>query len=125
MDRIIIKGGNPLHGEVTVSGAKNAALPLLAATLLASGRHTIKNVPDLRDITTMKRLLEHLGCEIGSAAEIRIDTHNMQSREAPYDLVKTMRASFLVLGPLLARFQKARVSLPGGCAIGVRPFDIH
>jgi UDP-N-acetylglucosamine 1-carboxyvinyltransferase len=125
MDRIIITGGKPLHGEVTVSGAKNAALPLLAATLLASGRHAVRNVPDLRDITTMKRLLEHLGCEIGGSAEMRIDTNNIQSREAPYDLVKTMRASFLVLGPLLARFQKARVSLPGGCAIGVRPVDIH
>ena len=125
MDRIVIKGGNPLRGNVKVSGAKNAALPLLAATLLASGRHTIKNVPALRDITTMKRLLEHLGCEVDSPAGIRIDTNNIQSREAPYDLVKTMRASFLVLGPLLARFQKARVSLPGGCAIGVRPVDIH
>ena len=125
MDRITIRGGNPLRGEVVVSGAKNAALPVLAATLLASGRHVVRNVPSLRDITTMKRLLEHLGCEIASAADIRIDTNNMQSREAPYDLVKTMRASFLVLGPLLARFQKARVSLPGGCAIGVRPVDIH
>jgi len=125
MDRITIRGGNPLCGEVVVSGAKNAALPVLAATLLASGRHAVRNVPGLRDITTMKRLLEHLGSEIATTADIRIDTNNIQSREAPYDLVKTMRASFLVLGPLLARFQKARVSLPGGCAIGVRPVDIH
>ena len=125
MDRITIRGGNPLRGEVLVSGAKNAALPLLAATLLASGKHVVSNVPRLRDITTMTRLLEHLGCEITVGEDIRINTDNMQSKEAPYELVKTMRASFLVIGPLLARFHKARVSLPGGCAIGVRPVDIH
>ena len=125
MDRITIRGGNPLRGDVVVSGAKNAALPLLAATLLASGKHIVSNVPRLRDITTMKRLLEHLGCEIVCGDDIRINTDNIQSKEAPYELVKTMRASFLVLGPLLARFHKARVSLPGGCAIGVRPVDLH
>ncbi|MCX5904883.1 MAG: UDP-N-acetylglucosamine 1-carboxyvinyltransferase, partial [Proteobacteria bacterium] len=117
MDRITIRGGIPLRGEVLVSGAKNAALPLLAATLLASGKHAVSNVPRLRDITTMTRLLEHLGCEITVGEDIRINTDNMQSKEAPYELVKTMRASFLVIGPLLARFHKARVSLPGGCAI--------
>ena len=125
MDRITIRGGSPLRGAVQVSGAKNAALPLLAATLLASGKHAVKNVPRLRDITTMQRLLEHLGCEISFNDDISINTDNLKPREAPYELVKTMRASFLVLGPLLARFHKARVSLPGGCAIGVRPVDIH
>ncbi|MCX5895151.1 MAG: UDP-N-acetylglucosamine 1-carboxyvinyltransferase [Proteobacteria bacterium] len=125
MDRIIIRGGNPLHGEVTVSGAKNAALPLLAATLLASGQHSIAGVPKLRDITTMRALLEHLGCETTFTDDFCINTKNIQSNEAPYRMVKTMRASFLVLGPLLARFHRARVSLPGGCAIGVRPVDIH
>ena len=114
-----------MHGEVTVSGAKNAALPILAATLLAQGTHTIRNVPQLHDITTMKRLLEHLGCTMSMADELHIATDNIQSSEAPYELVKTMRASFLVLGPLLARFHRARVSLPGGCAIGVRPVDLH
>lgn len=125
MDSIIIQGGNPLHGEVTVSGAKNAALPILAATLLAKGEHKIKNVPQLLDITTMKKLLEHLGCVITEADGLCIKTDKINSNEAPYELVKTMRASFLVLGPLLARFHRARVSLPGGCAIGVRPVDLH
>ncbi len=125
MDRIIITGGNPLHGEVTVSGAKNAALPILAATLLAQGTHTIRNVPQLHDITTMKKLLEHLGCTMSMTDELYIATDTIQFSEAPYELVKTMRASFLVLGPLLARFHRARVSLPGGCAIGVRPVDLH
>lgn len=125
MDRITIRGGSPLRGEVQISGAKNAALPLLAATLLASGKHVVRHVPRLRDITTMKRLLEHLGCEIAFEDAFCVNTDNIKSSEAPYELVKTMRASFLVLGPLLARFHKARVSLPGGCAIGVRPVDIH
>ncbi len=125
MDSIIIHGGYSLQGEVTVSGAKNAALPIIAATLLARGNHVIKNVPLLHDISTMTKLLEHLGCTITSSDGLRITTDNIDSTDAPYELVKTMRASFLVLGPLLARFHRARVSLPGGCAIGVRPVDLH
>jgi UDP-N-acetylglucosamine 1-carboxyvinyltransferase len=127
MDKIIIEGGLPLRGEVQVSGAKNAALPALAAALLAEGDHAVGNVPDLADVRTMGRLLAHMGCEVG-----RGDRHAVGVRvprtlnpEAPYDLVKTMRASVLVLGPLVARLGRARVSLPGGCAIGARPIDQH
>ncbi len=127
MDKIIIEGGHPLHGEITISGAKNAALPLICATLLAPGRHILRNVPDLRDTRTILTLLEQFGVrwqrlDDGSLA---IDTHDLADYEAPYELVKTMRASVLVLGPLLARLGRARVSLPGGCAIGARPIDFH
>jgi UDP-N-acetylglucosamine 1-carboxyvinyltransferase len=128
MDKIIIEGGNRLVGEVTVGGAKNAVLPLMAAALLVDGWLTITNVPRLRDIETFKVLLNHLGTEMESDPEkrtIRFRTKDLTSDEAPYELVKTMRASVLVLGPLVARFKRARVSLPGGCAIGARPIDLH
>ncbi len=125
MDSIIINGGQSLSGETTVSGAKNSALPIMVATLLTGGPHRICGVPLLSDIRTMRRLLEHHGATISGDSDLVIDTGNIVSLEAPYELVKTMRASFLVLGPLLARFGKANVSLPGGCAIGPRPVDIH
>jgi len=125
MDRLVIEGGIALQGEIPVSGAKNAALPLMAAALLAAGKHTLHNVPRLRDIRTMQALLGHMGavCDHGDA--MTIDTGNIRVLEAPYELVKTMRASVLVLGPLVARHGKARVSLPGGCAIGARPINLH
>ncbi len=126
METIIIEGGHPLHGRVGISGAKNAALPILAATLLAPGTHTIHNVPDLRDTRTMLRLLETLGARHWrEGTTVQVDTTDLSGAEAPYDLVKTMRASVLVLGPLLARAGYARVSLPGGCAIGARPINYH
>lgn len=126
MEKIVIKGGVSLNGEVRVSGAKNSALPLLFATLLADGESEIFNVPDLRDINTAVKLLRVLGADVDSQDSCyRINTEKIQSVEAPYDLVKTMRASVLVLGPLLARFGQARVSLPGGCAIGARPINLH
>ncbi len=126
MEKIVIKGGQPLRGEVQVSGAKNSALPLLFATLLADGVSEISNVPALRDINTAVRLLRELGAEVDvSGDRCVINGSKIRSIEAPYDLVKTMRASVLVLGPLLARFGHARVSLPGGCAIGARPINLH
>ncbi len=126
MEKIVINGGIPLRGEVQVSGAKNSALPLLFATLLADGVSEISNVPDLRDINTANKLLRELGAEVATESHCcRINTEKIQNIEAPYDLVKTMRASVLVLGPLLARFGQARVSLPGGCAIGARPINLH
>jgi UDP-N-acetylglucosamine 1-carboxyvinyltransferase len=130
MDKIIIEGGVPLRGEAKVSGAKNAALPAIAASLLAEGEHLVSNVPDLADVRTMGRLLAHMGCEV--ARPEGDGRHAMQvmvprsvTPEAPYDLVRTMRASVVVLGPLVARWGRARVSLPGGCAIGARPIDQH
>ena len=126
MEKIVIKGGVPLSGEVQVSGAKNSALPLLFATLLADGVSEICNVPHLRDVSTAVKLLRELGAEVTHEADcIQVDARKIQSIEASYDLVKTMRASVLVLGPLLARFGHARVSLPGGCAIGARPINLH
>ena len=126
MDKLIIKGGNKLSGNVTVSGSKNAALPIFVATLLAPGVHEISNVPFLRDINTTIKLLETLGAHVeGNGNVVKIDTSGVSTHEATYDLVKTMRASVLVLGPLLSRFGIARVSLPGGCAIGARPIDQH
>ncbi len=127
MDKIIIEGGHPLHGEINVSGAKNAALPLIAATLLCPGEHTLYNVPDLRDIRTMLVLLETLGItyHYPEPHTLVINSDNVEGFEASYDLVKTMRASVLVLGPLLVRLGRARVSLPGGCAIGARPINFH
>ncbi|MFZ5766114.1 MAG: UDP-N-acetylglucosamine 1-carboxyvinyltransferase [Thermodesulfobacteriota bacterium] len=127
MDKIVIEGGRELRGEISISGAKNGALPVIAATLLCPGEHVIHNVPDLRDITTILRLLESLGAswERPEKNVLRINADNINSFEASYDLVKTMRASVLVLGPLLARLGRARVSLPGGCAIGARPIDFH
>lgn len=126
MDALVIRGGRPLAGRVQISGAKNAALPLMAATLLAPGRHTLRNVPRLSDTTTMAKVLEVLGArvEFGDHTCI-VDTTPVTSVEAPYDLVRTMRASIYVLGPLLARFGAARVSLPGGCAWGPRPVNLH
>lgn len=127
MDKLLITGGGELQGNVRVSGAKNAALPILAATLLADGPSQISNVPHLNDVTTMIALLGSLGAgvTVDEKMSIEIDASNLTSQRAPYELVKTMRASFLVLGPLLARFGAAEVSLPGGCAIGARPVDQH
>ena len=130
MDKILIKGGKPLLGTVDISGAKNAALPALAATLLTGDTVVLQNVPCVRDIHTTDHMLRDLGCDtdfrtLESTHSCRVSARNVTSCEAPYELVKTMRASVLVLGPLLARFGKARVSLPGGCAIGARPIDLH
>jgi UDP-N-acetylglucosamine 1-carboxyvinyltransferase len=124
--KIVIHGGRRLMGTVEVSGAKNAALPLLCATLLCPGEHRLGNVPDLRDIQTVLQLLETLGATaVNDQGQVRVNADQVVSVEAPYDLVKTMRASVLVLGPLVARLGQARVSLPGGCAIGARPIDLH
>ena len=126
MDKLIIKGGKKLSGEVSVSGSKNASLPIFCATILAPGVHEISNVPFLRDINTTIKVLESLGAVIeGNGNIVRIDATHVNNVEATYELVKTMRASVLVLGPLLARHGRARVSLPGGCAIGARPIDQH
>jgi len=127
MDKLIITGGKQLNGEVEISGAKNAALPILAATLLAESPVVLSNVPHLHDVTTMIELLSRMGAKfkVSNSMEVEIDAADISSCEAPYELVKTMRASILVLGPLLARFGEAVVSLPGGCAIGSRPVNIH
>ncbi len=126
MQKIVIRGGARLEGEVRVSGSKNAALPILASSLLAAGRSIYRNVPALGDVRTMGRLLGRLGAEYDEkGGTARVDTSNINEHEAPYELVKTMRASVLVLGPLVARYGRARVSLPGGCAIGARPIDQH
>ncbi|NNE65503.1 MAG: UDP-N-acetylglucosamine 1-carboxyvinyltransferase [Pyrinomonadaceae bacterium] len=127
MDKFLIKGGNALHGKVTISGAKNSALPCLAATLLTPGTVTLHNVPYVRDLITQRRLLEDLGAETLTPGKNthKITASEIELFEAPYELVKTMRASVLALGPLLGRFGKAKVSLPGGCAIGTRPIDLH
>src|SRR4051794_26111390 len=126
MDAIEIAGGKRLAGEVTVSGSKNATLPQIAAALLAPGRSVFRGVPDLADIRTLGRLLSHMGARVErDGGTLHVDAERVQTPEAPYELVKTMRASVLVLGPLLARFGRARVSLPGGCAIGARPIDQH
>lgn len=127
MDKLAIEGGSRLAGTVTISGAKNAALPILAGTLLATEAVTVSNVPHLKDVTTMLSLLQMMGVQvtIDDKAGVEIDASNVDRRQAPYDLVKTMRASILVLGPLVARFGEADVSLPGGCAIGARPVNLH
>jgi UDP-N-acetylglucosamine 1-carboxyvinyltransferase len=127
MDKLIITGGAQLDGELRISGAKNAALPILAATLLSHAPVSVGNVPHLHDITTTMELLGRMGVglTIDEKMNIQVDTSTINSFTAPYELVKTMRASILVLGPLLARFGEAHVSLPGGCAIGSRPVDIH
>lgn len=125
MDKLVIEGGRRLEGEVRVSGAKNATLPLMAASLLAHGVHTFSNAPRLRDIRTMQRLLGNMGAVSDHGDDLSIDTGDLNNFEAPYDLVKTMRASVLVLGPLVARHGQGRVSLPGGCAIGARPINLH
>lgn len=126
MDRLSIIGGKTLKGEVIISGSKNAALPILAASILSEGQNSITGVPDLMDVRTMGSLLSYMGAEfLQEGNTIKINTKNINRFEAPYDLVKTMRASVLVLGPLLARFGRAKVSLPGGCAIGARPINLH
>jgi len=125
LDKIVIYGGKRLEGEVRVSGSKNAALPILASSLLTDGWNTFHNVPDLVDIRTIKKLLKSLGAEIEEGNALRINAGEIDSCEASYELVKTMRASILVLGPLVARKGVARVSLPGGCAIGARPVNLH
>ncbi len=125
MDKFVIQGGRKLQGEVRISGSKNAALPLLASSLLCGGWNTYHNIPDLVDIKTIKRLLGNLGAEIEGGETLRVNTDDIKRCEAPYHLVRTMRASVLVLGPLVARMGRARVSLPGGCAIGARPVNLH
>ena len=127
MDKLLISGGRRLQGAVAISGAKNSALPILAGTLLATEPVTIRNVPQLRDVATTLTLLQSMGAHatFDDRLNIEIDARNLRDHRAPYELVKTMRASILVLGPLLARYGAADVSLPGGCAIGARPVDIH
>ncbi len=126
MDKFIIRGGSQLKGSVNISGAKNAALPIMATTLLSGGKHVIENVPALKDINTMSYLLENFGAAVSfKKNELLIDTDNLAHYEAPYDLVKTMRASVLTLCPLVSRLGRAKVSLPGGCAIGARPINLH
>ncbi len=127
MNKLIIKGGVPLSGAVRVSGSKNAVLPILAGTLLADSPAIVRNVPHLHDVTTTMELLGRMGAllTIGEKMSIEVDTTELENTFAPYELVKTMRASILVLGPLLARYGEAEVSLPGGCAIGARPVDMH
>ena len=127
MDKLIITGGVPLEGEIRISGAKNAALPILAATLLADGPVKVGNIPHLQDITTTMELLGRMGVElvVDERMNIEVDCSTIRELFAPYDLVKSMRASILVLGPMLARFGEAVVSLPGGCAIGSRPVNLH
>jgi UDP-N-acetylglucosamine 1-carboxyvinyltransferase len=126
MDKLIIRGGKKLRGTVSISGAKNAALPILAATILCPGHHIIKNVPLLKDIKTMATLIEHIGSTVNlNDSMASVDTNSLSSHDAPYELVKTMRASVVILGPLLARLGNAQVSLPGGCAIGARPINLH
>jgi UDP-N-acetylglucosamine 1-carboxyvinyltransferase len=127
VDKLIITGGVRLDGEIRISGAKNSALPILAATLLCDEKMEIGNLPHLHDITTMIELLGCMGVEVMLDEQMRVEinTRTLHTPSAPYELVKTMRASILVLGPLLARHGQAEVSLPGGCAIGSRPVDMH
>ena len=126
MDKIVIIGGNKLSGDVFISGSKNAALPVMAAVLLSSGEYIIDNVPDLQDVKSMAKLLDVIGADIEfSEHRLKIKTYECDTFEAPYDLVRKMRASIYVLGPLVGRFGYAKVSLPGGCAWGPRPIDLH
>jgi len=127
MDKLLIKGGTPLYGEIYASGAKNSALPILAASLLSDSPVTVGNLPHLNDVTTMLELLGSMGVGVmlSDEMEVQVDTSSIKSLDARYELVKTMRASILVLGPLLARYQEANVALPGGCAIGSRPVNLH
>ena len=126
MDKIVIRGGERLIGEVEVSGSKNSTLPIFVSCLLSEGENVFSNVPNLRDVQTIIKVLRNLGVEVsGEEGVYRIDATEVSSDEAPYDLVKTMRASILVLGPLVARRKRATVSLPGGCAIGARPINLH
>lgn len=125
MDRFMIRGGKALKGVVEIGGSKNAALPIMAATLLTTGLNRLSNVPDMKDVKTMGTLLRYMGAAITEPSYGEIDTTKIKRYEAPYELVKTMRASVLVLGPLVARYGRAKVSLPGGCAIGARPINLH
>ena len=126
MNKLVIRGGKRLKGEVEISGAKNAALPIVAASLLASGTSMVSRVPNLKDVLTIGQLIRHLGAEFSHEDnKTVINTERIRIFEAPYELVRTMRASVLVLGPLVAKFGKAKVSLPGGCAIGARPINLH
>lgn len=126
MQKMIVKGGQVLHGEISASGAKNSALPLLFSTLLGKGEHVFHNVPELMDIQSTIGLLEYLGCTVTRDGKtVRVKVPDLKVLEAPYDLVRKMRASILCLGPLMARYGEAKVSLPGGCAIGTRPIDLH
>ncbi|MCF8062297.1 MAG: UDP-N-acetylglucosamine 1-carboxyvinyltransferase [Deltaproteobacteria bacterium] len=126
MDKILIEGGEPLRGRVRISGAKNAALPAVAACLLCGEKHVLRGIPGLRDIRTIQEIMSGMGAEFQSGNNgLTVDTSNLRDGEAPYDLVRTMRASILLLGPLLARLGRARISLPGGCAIGARPVNLH
>ena len=126
MQKLAIQGGNRLNGEVRISGAKNAALPILCASLLTCDSLQLSNVPDLNDVATMRKLLQQMGVKIElSGSQVVLSAAHIDKLEAPYDMVKTMRAAILVLGPLVTRFGEARVSLPGGCAIGSRPVDLH
>jgi len=126
-NKIVISGGYPLSGHIRASGAKNAVLPILAATLLGEGNSHIQHVPHLHDVTTMNELLAHMGARltVGAHSDIHINTDHLQNHTAPFEIVRTMRASILALGPLLARYGQAKVSLPGGCQIGARPVDLH
>ena len=126
MDKIIIQGGERLIGEVEVSGSKNSTLPIFASCLLSEGDNLFHNVPNLRDVQTIIKVLKNLGVKVSEKEGVyRINATEVSHDEAPYDLVKTMRASILVFGPLVARMKKATVSLPGGCAIGARPINLH
>ncbi|MGL5328533.1 MAG: UDP-N-acetylglucosamine 1-carboxyvinyltransferase [Peptostreptococcaceae bacterium] len=126
MAKIIVKKSNPLRGTVKIDGAKNAVLPIIAATLLAKGKSVIREVPNLRDVHVISDLLRHLGAEVEySDKTLIVDATNITTCEAPYELVRKMRASFLVMGPLLSRFNHTKISMPGGCAIGTRPIDLH
>lgn len=125
MDKFIVNGGNKLFGRVRISGAKNATLPILASTILATGEHVITNIPEVKDVTTMRKLLSYMGVANTDGKELRVCFDSIEKPEAPYELVKTMRASSLVLGPLVARTGYAKVSLPGGCTIGARPLNMH
>ena len=126
MAKILVRKSNPLKGTVKIDGAKNAVLPIIAATLLAKGTSTIKGVPNLRDVHVISDLLRHLGAKVEyKDTTLTVDASNINTCEAPYELVRKMRASFLVMGPLLARFNNTKVSMPGGCAIGTRPIDLH
>lgn len=126
MPKIIVKKSEPLRGTVKIDGAKNAVLPIIAATLLAEGKSVLKGVPNLRDVHVISDLLRHLGAEVTyEGTTLTVDASNITTCEAPYELVRKMRASFLVMGPLLARFNHTKISMPGGCAIGTRPIDLH
>ena len=127
MDKIVIEGGFPLNGEISISGAKNSAIKLMAVSLLTDQAIKLKNMPQLRDTRSMAELLTHLGVKVnaGKGTEMTLHAKKLTSTTAPYDLVRKMRASFNVLGPLIARNGSAKVSLPGGCAIGARPVDLH